>query len=150
MIPDLFDRITPAQAPFVLALGCLLVLASATWGYLGWRTTRWPRVSGELLDARRVAGARGTTLRVRYRYVVGGREYVGERQAIGGAAPFATPEEAGEEVRRRHRPGSAVSVFYDPADPSSAVLEPGVGFLSYVGAILGLSLLALGAGVLWR
>ena len=138
----IFASVSPQQAPFVIALGIVLIIASAAWGYRGWRTSRWPRVTGEVVAAELVHRPRGVELRLRYRYVVGGREYVGERQAIGGVAALE-PDDAAPAVRR-YRAGSAIGVYYDPADPAAAVLEPGTGFLPSMGVLLGISILTLG------
>lgn len=138
----IFDSVSPEQAPLFIALGVVLLIGSAAWGYRGWRTSRWPRVTGEVLAAELEHGPRAIALQLRYRYTVGGRDYVGERQAIGGVAGFA-PDDAAEAARRC-RPGSPIGVYYDPADPASAVLEPGTGFLPYLGVLLGISVLALG------
>jgi hypothetical protein len=67
--------------------------------------------------------------RIKYRYPVAGREYVGDRyDFLGGSSSD------GSYARRavsENPPGKAVTVYYDPADPSEAVLRleaPGISY----------------------
>jgi hypothetical protein len=88
----------------------------------------WPSTSGTVESAavamqpesneRKLFGAR-----VRYRYEVGGRGFTGERISFeSGPSPNRGLAEA---IVQRYAPGSTVRVFYDPAHPERAVLEPG-------------------------
>lgn len=61
---------------------------------------------------------------IRYRYKVAGREYAGERYAYGQFSSSASGH--ADEVVRRHPAGKHVTVYYDPHNPSEAVLAMGV------------------------
>ena len=55
---------------------------------------------------------------IRYRYQVSGKTYEGDRVSLHSAWPSA-------DLRKEHPKGSEITVYYDPRNPSFAVLEPG-------------------------
>jgi len=61
---------------------------------------------------------------VRYSYRVGGREFHCDTQKWGWSELYVS-REGPEKILARYPKGGSVPVFYDPADPSKAVLEPG-------------------------
>lgn len=83
---------------------------------------------------------------VTYSYSVDGVDHEGDRISIG-AAGSGDPELA-EAIRGRYPVGGAVPVHYDPSDPASSVLEPGVHGSTYILAIIGVVFLFMGALVL--
>ncbi|MDX1616841.1 MAG: DUF3592 domain-containing protein [Candidatus Promineifilaceae bacterium] len=99
---------------------------------------RWPSTSGRIVSAGTKAvpagGSRnyGAMVRVpdiRYKYSVDGVEYSGEQLSYG-AGTGST-----ESVLARYQPESTVKVYYDPADPSEAVLVPGPGTSNYLAIV---------------
>lgn len=89
-------------------------------------TTSWPTVEGRILEAT-VEEANANTFRVvaQYLYSVDGASYTGDRIRIEGSV-MRTYAEASAYAASLTL-GSAVSVAYNPQDPSQAVLEPGHG-----------------------
>ena len=83
---------------------------------------------------------------VTYSYSVDGVDHEGDRISIG-AAGSGDPELA-EAIRGRYPVGGEVPVHYDPSDPASSVLEPGVHGSTYILAIIGVVFLFMGALVL--
>jgi hypothetical protein len=85
-----------------------------------------------------------TTPVLQYEYTVNGRQYVGTQvNAVG----FAS-HRAARRAAARYPEGQVVDVWYQPSDPSRAVLEPGVTAGGVIWAVvsvalLGLSILAL-------
>ena len=79
---------------------------------------------------------------VEYRYAVGGTPYTGTRVSFD-PAPGVVREAAEALVRERYRPGAAVTVYVDPAEPSNSVLERSGGGLALVFAALGALLLGV-------
>jgi hypothetical protein len=80
-----------------------------------------------------------------YEYAVGGRTFRADAFTVDGPPVFATHPGA-EAHLRSHPPGSAVTVYYDPARPERAALvrqAPRTGFLKFVAALLAV----LGLGV---
>jgi hypothetical protein len=63
------------------------------------------------------------TSKVRYAYVVNGRRYESGCMRFG---MTSGGRKASESFVRQHPPGSQMTVYYDPARPSQALLEPGV------------------------
>lgn len=83
----------------------------------------------------RIAGSRTKAL-VSYRYSVAGRDYSGDRIAFGGEA--SGPKGRAERTVAAYPVGSPVPVFYDPARPESAVLEPENRFVATIWLCVGL------------
>ena len=90
----------------------------------------WPGVSGVVVgtspktwvDSDKVTMFFGRAL---YRYSVDGHEYTSDLTDLGPGTKRSTPREALADVSG-YRPGADVRVFYDPADPSVGILEPGI------------------------
>ncbi len=99
----------------------------AFWYFLRRRaskTMRWPSVNGRIIDSRLVEGRdsdgdRTLTASVIYAYEVAGAQLQGNSIAVGGGS--GNPK----QIVARYPAGAEVQVFYDPAKPKSAVLEPG-------------------------
>lgn len=104
---------------------------------------RWQSTSGQILSPRKrtvhyANGARhgGGTYEaevsdVNYSYTVDGTEYTGERISYGVGGAHGSSKKA----HAKFPPGSTVKVYYNPSDPSEAVLEPG-GQLGNLGCIV--------------
>jgi hypothetical protein len=81
---------------------------------------------------------------VRYSYQAAGKNYDGSRISMGGEG--ATSEiEIARRYTKRYPVGHAVTVYYDPNKPSSAVLEPGVLKRTFVPLCFGLGFAAFAA-----
>lgn len=89
----------------------------------------WPEVPGVVVttlakpwqDDKKVTKYFG---RVVYGYAVGGQAYTSDLTDLGPGLKRADQRAALADVGR-HRPGDPVAVYYDPADPSVAVIERG-------------------------
>lgn len=145
----------------------LLGLATTVFGiyfiFYGNDAASWPETQGVVVSAevatrtplRGTGGARSLGQRQRmrqfypsitYRWTVNGQAYTGSRYQVGANAEsyyVAEREKAQAEVAK-FPPGRAIPVFYDPADPSAAVLVRDVSAGVYVPLPLGLVMLALG------
>jgi hypothetical protein len=133
-----------------LALVLLVLIAAITLerGMVLWRalrTRRWSRATGQILRSDLVRRHRtfrwGPEIQgadVRYEFTVDGVRR--EAGVIGYRGMLGTALEDAETLVRKYRPGTKVSVWYDPSQPGRAVLEPGASMVSYVlfagGAIL--------------
>lgn len=109
------------------------VFAAGWWGPMWLRAARHSRgflpVPGvlEAVDLRshsKPKGGRRYELVVNYRYEVAGQSYLGERWGAAGQQSSSSRKKL-QDWAGLHPVGSAVEVFYDPADPSQAVLERG-------------------------
>ena len=133
-------------APFILlGLGGGLVL----WGLherdLASEAERWLTTQGNVVSSEvvpRSPASHSDVAAVVYTYEVNDRVY--RSRQISRARRFSTPY----KTVSKYRPGKEVTVWYNPADPASAALEPsawsGGKFLLAIGcALLGLAALAI-------
>jgi len=82
-----------------------------------------------------------------YAYTVAGRQYEGGRVVVG---EFGTGNRGrAEEIVTKYPPGSSVTVYYDPKQPSVAVLEPGTSGGSLPLFAFGLVVSATAVGLGW-
>lgn len=86
---------------------------------------------------------------VTYRYSVAGQTLTSNRYRIGEGIPmFNTREEAQAYLRENYPGGRKVTVYYNPQDPSDAVLETGVTNL-FLYIALGGALFVLAGGAMF-
>src|SRR5262245_42924649 len=92
---------------------------------LGMRSKTWPSVSGTIMTCDLQTSDGTYRAEIAYRYNVGEKAYAANRVFFGDRISTSW---SGLPARRlvKYPIQSAVSVFYDPAHPSRAVLEPGV------------------------
>jgi hypothetical protein len=98
-------------------------------------STRWPSVSGTVTTSsviEEVIEDDTSTIRrkihryhadLRYAYRVNARDYVGTSAGFGWTAVYGARDQA-ETAASHHKPGEPVTVYYDPDQPGTAVLEP--------------------------
>lgn len=104
-------------------------------------TKHWPTTRGVIVEAgkvqlqlpeRRTKNPPSARVTVRYRYTVNGTQYTGERYNLGNVLPVGHPQvgapkdwlEGGPRFMPSYPRGKAVSVHYDPQDPSQSILAP--------------------------
>jgi hypothetical protein len=126
----------------------------------GLASTGWPRVEGRVVrtevrvdvsqrrgSARR--GARRYYAVVTYQYEVGGATYTSSRYALGETSEKYQERADAQAVAAGFRKGQPIPVYYDPADPASAVLEAGAGFGAWAPLVLSFLFLGVGAPLVW-
>lgn len=139
---DAAKFLLPILIGLVLGFITLLLAAQAWQGYRqSARARRWPSVQGRVLSAavqarpvrvRTSIGIMRTRLatrftpRVVYRYTVAGMLYQGARTRLGPEV-LSSDTRGAEKAVQRCPPGTAVTVYYNPADPSESVLDPRPG-----------------------
>jgi hypothetical protein len=131
------SRYRTAKVFFII--GTLILLYGANTLYTGWRSPHWPTTDGKILySATRNAG-RNYGAQLWYEYYVQGTRYVAEDYRVGGnSSPF---QDVARAAVIRYPVGGAVKVYYDPANPSKAVLEPGLWYGNFILPALGIALL---------
>jgi hypothetical protein len=89
-------------------------------------STNWPKVEGkilassvELVDSEYASYAP----KIEYQYAVDGQTYRSDKLRC--SFWSSTFKSRARRIAEAYRPGDAVTVFYDPAKPSRAVLQPG-------------------------
>jgi hypothetical protein len=109
------------------------------WGWTIYQDARasadWPNVRGQVLssDVRVSSDSEGGDSyvpQVEYSYLVNDVEYRDDTIKFGENS-YGRRRTA-EEIANRYPVGQSVSVYYNPAEPDEAVLEPGVTAGSYL------------------
>lgn len=95
----------------------------------------WPKVVGKINRSSVVTSrSRDKThysFDVVYDYKVEGEGYTSSNVYFGGEVSSSSSSSA-YKVKNRYPKGSSVDVYYDPQEPSNAVLEPGAHWQSYI------------------
>lgn len=143
----------------LLAGAALLISADVFIGvtvYRQWQTIGWFKTEGVIESSRITERRDGSSNRilysveVKYRYEVEGQTYIGERWRYGGSM-----ESNRRSVFPQYSPGERVEVYYDPDEPSEAVLMSGLtdldrAFLLFVSQLNLPIVLFLVAMVVWK
>jgi len=117
----------------------------------GLNSRNWPTTEGKIIDSGVQAqqsmddeGFTSTTYgaSIRYTYNVSGQEIEGARRSF--TEVRTNSVRRAEAILARYPQGSSVTVYHHPDNPSLSVLEPGVGWFSYVGLIILLGFLGFG------
>lgn len=131
-----------------------LLTGIALLGLAGWLALRsrqcrhWPSVTGVVIESRvDDAHLEMTKPVLRYRYQVGGQSHVGFRVAFAG---YGISRRAMVRLIQPYPQGSTVTVYYNPRDPASAVLDNTARADAGYWFAFGLGFLALAAYLAWR
>ncbi|MCU1387039.1 MAG: hypothetical protein JWL72_377 [Ilumatobacteraceae bacterium] len=131
--------------PFILVIGFILfgMLKSSRKGSA---SAQWPTAVGRIVSSqvtsRRALDSNGTHTTVYapevvYQYVVGMQQLQSDNVSFSGVAGTSWSSGA-EATVARYVPGSSVQVFYNPVNPSEAVLEHSAGGVNtLVAGVLG-------------
>ncbi len=113
----------------------------------------WPSVAGTVVSSqvKKSTSSRGTGRKRRrstshsasivYEYTVDSRKHTAKRVSFGATSSSAS---SAREIVSRYPKGKAVTVYYDPADPERAVLEPGTSGGTYIPLGVGVVFAAIG------
>ncbi len=120
------------------------VFAYSAWSYyLAYQSAAWPEALGSVLrDECRSTGNMTSSRHVRYQYTVYGARYESEREYFGlriASRSCVAPFSEGERIR----------VYYDPADPSEAVLMPGSWRQPAFGMMVGMAFIVFAGFAFW-
>ena len=124
-------------------IGAGLIWISWVVGKADFNASRtWKQGPGQVVFSKTVKQAGGWEPVVRYRYDVNGKSYEsGNRNTSGG---WGTQDAgAADMILSDHPKGSAVTVYYNPANPGEAAIEVGVGMTHIIFALIGLGFVAL-------
>jgi hypothetical protein len=140
----------------LLAIGLISSLLLGRMILLGRKSGSWPSTGGTILQSAIDSyqsvdddGISSTSygLRLQYAYNVGGQAYEGSRRTF--TETRTSSYRQMQKMLERFPQGGAVMVFYDPGNPGSCVLEPGVGvYMYFVLAFTVILALAGAAGLL--
>jgi hypothetical protein len=152
-LPDLSltDTIVIFIVGVIMALVAALLIGIGLYSRQKVKASQsWPSAPGRVLGSgvETSSGSEGGTVYrpvIRYSYMVGGQEYHNNRRVFGDTTSSGDRRGA-ERTAARFVVGSAVPVYYNPANPQDAVLERKSGVAGLMFGIGGL-LLLLGCGL---
>lgn len=133
-----------ASTFFFAAIFLAVGIGLSIWGWSVLQSARvsesWPTTSGEILSSnvREDTDEDGTSYfgDVTYSYAVDDFRYTSDNVSFG---QYGGSRDHAEEIVARYPVGSGVTVYYDPEDVKTAVLEPGITWSSYL--LIGMGLL---------
>lgn len=135
-----------------LLFGIIALVVGLRWVGEGQASAGWPAVPGtvtrvEVSDRGQTESAK-CTLRVEYSYTVADKLYAGTRYSVSDSAgPEHVIRPLADELIARPE----VPVYYDPENPSRAVLRPGAESGPYVLIVcLGVVPIIMGVWLLWQ
>jgi hypothetical protein len=110
----------------------------------------WPKASGQILtsgviNAYTTGNIRIFALAVEYKYAVGDRIYTGNR--INDGQFTSSDWQELQKIADRYLPKKTVVVYYDPARPENALLEPGYSSTAWIPFLIGGVFTLVGAGL---
>lgn len=116
----------------------------------------WPTAQGEItrfsleteIDSDDADKTRYTP-NIVYRFKVEDTVYQGRRLRYGSKIT-TTNETRAREYRKQYAVGELVAVHYNPDDPQQSLLHPGLSLMVLLWPAIGVVVLLLGLGVLWR
>jgi hypothetical protein len=156
---------TPSQLRITLLFSGILTLGGVALVLFGISFLKdanasktWPVASGKVQSTR---PQRNTSSRkynptyhyaVTYGYEVDGSSFTNDRYSLGdgptASKRFQSKSEAIAAARKDYPVGQAIDIYYDPAEPNSSVIKPGVGFGTLVPLVMGCIFLPSGIGLL--
>lgn len=144
----------------MLLLGVLFALFGVYFIGLGNESGSWPDTQGtiESVTIRTdtdMAGNAGLTVEERerrrryfpsitYRWEVDGQSYTGSRYQLGTTHEKYAEREQAVAAAAKYRTDTTITVYYDPKDPSQAVLDKSASSALWVPLLLGLLLAGMG------
>ncbi|MBI1354041.1 MAG: DUF3592 domain-containing protein [Acidobacteria bacterium] len=142
------------------SFGLLLVLFGIYFARLAGASSSWPKTEGKVervgvrtyVSVNHQHTARGVRTyfpEVQYSYSVDGRPYASKRFSLGEDAQDYQERDDAVKAASAYRAGDAIDVYYDPSDPSSAVLQKGFTMGSWVPLLMGLVFGGFGALLFW-
>ncbi len=140
-----------------VGVGLILLAVGAYQIYRGRQSTQWPTVTGVItvselgkhVDRDTDTGSTSTTYSadISYDYVVDDVAYV-NGSVYFGSMQSSDPSTA-RLVLNRYPVEKRVTVYYNPARPQQAVLEPGIALVAWILPALGLIFATVGGGFTW-
>ena len=141
----------------LVVLGGIISLFGIYFLYVGNRSLSWPSVEGRLVSSsvktrenNRATIRRGIKyyVSVKYKYDVDGKTYVSSRYSIGGGDRasdlYPTRSQAEKQASKLFPPESELTVYYDPKNPGSAILAPGLNLGTFAPLLIGIFFAGMG------
>jgi hypothetical protein len=136
----------------ILVIGIIALLIMGRSVLLGRKSSAWPTVGGTILQSGIETvqstdddGSTSTTygVNLQYQFSVAGQQYQGTRRTF--TEMRTSSFRRTQKILEGFPQGGSVTVYYDPEDPSSCVLEPGVNAAIYIFLAFAAILVLVGA-----
>ncbi|BBL74510.1 DUF3592 domain-containing protein [Methylomagnum ishizawai] len=111
---------------FTAFLGIILLLSGHGNIKQAWQSLSWPSVDGEILysDVVMASGVGQYQAIVKFQYSVDSEQYIGDTIAFTQA--YSRDKSSLQNLVAAYPIGSNPKVYYDPKNPSTSVLKPGL------------------------
>ncbi len=143
---------------YIIAIGisAVILIKFGSDIFKAQKSRSWPTAPGTVLGSRMessqsrdedgdIRTTYGAT--IQYKYLVDGQEFQGDRRTFSNVRTSSVRNT--QKILARYPSGGSVDVYYDPDDPSSSVLEPGVGASTYILLLVAIGFFVFGiAGAL--
>jgi hypothetical protein len=146
------------RSPFYLIYSIFIIygLGSIFVGFdkihQGYKTNHWKTVSGEIKSSKiydeGVGKNRIKKPIVKYIYLVNGTQYQGGNIYFDDENSRSKLSYTNQMVSK-YPVGKQALVYYNPAEPQSSVLEPGISEIPWIPLIFGIGFTVTGSGFLW-
>ncbi len=144
--------ITSGLGLIFAAIGVALLVYVSKELRMSRRSVEWPQAQGKVRSAKIVKsrgeeGGTNYSAEIKYAYEVDGVEYESDRVHFGGGS---SSQQVATDMVFKYRIGHDVSVYYDPDDPSIAVLDRKMTVLGNITAvIIGVAFTGMGCLVIF-
>jgi len=150
------------QCAIIMGIGGVLLALAGRRVLLAARSWSWRQVQGTVVNSYvmsssssgtiRGSGGQATYLVVVYKYTVEGQGYESQRWGFDGRRPKygSHSPTSGKliwhesELLAAYPKGTPITVYYDPAEPTSATITRSVGLITYLVFVLGMALVLVG------
>lgn len=119
---------------FVTLWGLFIILKAR-------KTKQWPCVDGVIDQSKPSSEQRDLLPHIQFKYTVGEVTYQRTMEFPGDITPT---EEFAKSYVQKYPVGTKVPVYYNPANPEAATLEPGLGKGDWLVLVIGLGALLMG------
>ena len=141
----------------VIALGLSFIFL-VPQGYQRYRlqsqASSWPYTTGEVISAEVIVDERGAGFqddlvqpKIVIQYIVDNRQYVTREIYFNQSTSWSSSGDYAEAMTEKYPPGAQVPVFYNPAEPSVAVLDTSAVWFTYI--MMGLGAIFVIFGIYW-
>lgn len=138
--------------PYTIILGLFVVTGFivTVWGIrilmLARKTRQWPSVEGIIESCEESTDENDLLPRIEFSYVVGQQSF---RQTLKFPADISPTQEFARHYVDKYTVGTQTPVFYDPHNPKSSTLEPGLARGDWLVLGTGAGMLVLGIVMLF-
>jgi len=133
--------------PYSIILGLFVVagLLATLWGFrvivMARKTLQWPSVDGIIEESKVSSDSNDLLPHIKYCYSVEQQTF---RQVLEFSGDITPSQEFAKSYVDKYPVGARVQVYYNPADPEIATLEPGLGKGDWLVLAIGLGMLVMG------